>query len=386
MRRCRWFVSVLVLTLAVAAYGQSSAPVVTMRVPQGGIQPQVAVDEKGVVHMIYFKGNDAHGDTFYVRSANGGVTWSAPIRVNSQPESVLAVGTIRGAHIAVGKNGRVHVSWMGSQQARPKPPAGKGTPMLYARMNDAGTGFEEQRNIIQEKIGLDGGGSVAADAQGNVYVAWHAPRKEKGDEDDRRVWFARSSDEGKTFEKERAPWDQPTGVCGCCGMRIFADPRGRVYCMYRSASEMVHRDNYVLTSDDQTATFKGFKISEWEVGKCIMSTCSFAAGPQGVLTAWETKEQVFFAILRDGETARPIAAPGTGNNRKHPVIAANAAGRIILAWTEETAWQRGGSVAYQVFDPQGRPIAGQAGKVRGLPAWGLAATFVRKDGTFVVVY
>ena len=37
--------------------------------------------------------------------------------------------------------------------------------------------FEPQRNLMQETFALDGGGSVAADAEGNVYVAWHGSAK-----------------------------------------------------------------------------------------------------------------------------------------------------------------------------------------------------------------
>ena len=72
-----------------------------------------------------------------------------------------------------------HVAWMGSNQAEPKADGGTATPMLYSRLDDAGTCFEPQRNIIQAHPGLDGGGSVAADPLGNVYVTWHAPIVER---------------------------------------------------------------------------------------------------------------------------------------------------------------------------------------------------------------
>src|SRR5262249_20447454 len=150
------------------------------------------------------------------RSRDGGGEFSRPLRVNSQPGSTIATGNIRGAHLAVGKNGRAHVAWMGSGQAAPKAP-GKSSPMLYARLNDAGTAFEPQRNLIQAAAGLDGGGSVAADASGNVAVAWHAPKPGTQGEVSRRVWVALSADEGKTFAREKPVSEPATGVCGCCG-------------------------------------------------------------------------------------------------------------------------------------------------------------------------
>ena len=89
---------------------------------------------------------------------------------------------------------------------------------------------------------LDGGGSVAADQKGNVYVAWHAPEPGKTGEVNRRVWLAVSTDDGETFARERAVFEEATGACGCCGMRAFADGDGTVYLLYRSAKESVHRD------------------------------------------------------------------------------------------------------------------------------------------------
>src|SRR5437763_4357251 len=88
--------------LLAAAPAARAGKVTLLRVPDRGIQPQAAVDGKGVVHLIYFKGEPGNGDVFYVRSDDG-ERFSRPLRVNSLPGSVIAVGSIRGAHLAVGK-------------------------------------------------------------------------------------------------------------------------------------------------------------------------------------------------------------------------------------------------------------------------------------------
>src|SRR5262245_43348695 len=75
---------------------EPAAKVTLLRVPDRGIQPQLAVDAKGIVHLIYFRGEPMHGDVFYVRSEDG-ARFSRLLRVNSQPGSVIATGTIRGA-------------------------------------------------------------------------------------------------------------------------------------------------------------------------------------------------------------------------------------------------------------------------------------------------
>ncbi len=84
--------------------------VTLMRTPNGGIQPQVAVDQKGVLHLIYFKGDPGAGDIFHVRKAPGVTEFSRPIRVNSVLGSAVAIGSVRGAQIAIGKGGRVHLA------------------------------------------------------------------------------------------------------------------------------------------------------------------------------------------------------------------------------------------------------------------------------------
>src|SRR5438874_10503488 len=110
-----------------------SAKVTLLRVPNGGIQPQTMVDANVVVHLIYFAGEPRAGNICYVRSKDG-EHFSQPLRVNSEPASAIAMGNIRGAHLAIGKSARVHVAWMGSDKAKPRGPADS-APMLYVRLN-----------------------------------------------------------------------------------------------------------------------------------------------------------------------------------------------------------------------------------------------------------
>ena len=385
-------------------------------VPDGGIHPQVQTDTQGRLHLIYFKGEPRHGDIFYARSDDGGASFTRPLRVNSHPNSAVIIGTIRGPHLALGKGDRPHVAWMGSDRAEPK--AGNTAPMLYTRLHDVGDAFEPQRNLIVSHPGLDGGGSVAADREGNVYVAWHAPEHVGGiggqgrgksephashgggaregharpaghgsDEEDRQVWVARSSDDGKTFEPEVAAIPKKTGVCGCCGLNVVAAEGGRVFITFRAATAMVNRDIHVLASNDFAKTFEIAAVDPWKVGKCVMSTAAFARRGTDVLATWETEEQVHLAVFGGGTgKAAPLAMPGPAKGQKHPSVAANSRGEYVVAWTEGTGWNRGGTVAWQVFDATGRPITGQAGRLEGLQAWSLPAVAVAADGTFRVMF
>src|SRR2546426_6413013 len=125
MKRSRHRTSVLVysfiplLFTAVARANNGAPEVRLLRTPDDGIQPQAAMDAKSVVHLIYFKGDPKAGDIFYVRREPGQNEFSKPLPVNTQPHTAMAMGTIRGAQLAVGKNGRVHVAWDGMGDASP---------------------------------------------------------------------------------------------------------------------------------------------------------------------------------------------------------------------------------------------------------------------------
>jgi hypothetical protein len=362
-----------------------SGRVQLLRTPHGGIQPQAIVDAQGALHLIYFKGEAKGGDVFYVRQAPGSSEFSKPLQVNNVPGSAIAVGTIRGAHLAIGKSGRVHVAWNGSKSV--SDGKYKGVPMWYARLNDAGTAFEPQRDMIQFAGTLDGGGSLAADASGNVYVMWHgsAPDNTRGEEG-RALYVTRSTDEGKTFSREQRANPRDTGACACCGVRAFADSAGNLFALYRAAGEKVNRDETLIVSRDRGQSFNVINEHRWKAPTCPMSSASLVESKGGTIAAWETAEQVYFMNVdpKSLQAARPIAPPGMAK-RKHPSAAANKSGDVLLAWTEGTGWQKGGSVAWQLFDASGNPTA-EKGRAPGLPTWGLVAAVTKADGTFVIFY
>ena len=102
-----------------------------LRVPNRGLQPQVAVDGKGIVHLIYFTGDPSAGDIGYVHSEDRGTTFSRPLRVNSQPGSAIALGNIR---VPTWLSARRGASMsLGTDRARPSPKAPRVHPRCFIR-------------------------------------------------------------------------------------------------------------------------------------------------------------------------------------------------------------------------------------------------------------
>lgn len=370
---------------AILARAGQPDKVTIIRTPDGGIQAQAAVDELGIVHLAYLYGDPAAADIGYVRKEPGAEVFSKPIRVNSEPGSAIAVGTVRGARLALGRNGQVHVAWNGSSKAAPKTPPNT-FPMLYSRLTQ--NGFAPQRNLMQSTAGLDGGGAVAADASGNVYVLWHGQKivngKADSGEDKRRVYVAQSTDGGAAFAPERPISPAATGACGCCGMAALATRSGELFVMYRTAREVVHRDMELLVSKDRSQSFRAADLQGWEIGACPMSTSSMIDSRGRVFAAWETDKQVFFGDVTRAALSpvTPVAAPGSGYNRKHPAIAANSAGETLIAWADGTGWKRGGTLSWALF----RNGALESSKFDTgiVPVWGMPAV-VPAGNQFLIV-
>jgi len=385
---CATYVALTLLSPAVptrlAAPPAPGANIQLLRTPNSGIQPQTVVDASGTVHMIYFKGDAKAGDIEYVRRAAGSADFSQPLRVNSIPQSAVAIGTVRGPQLAVGRNGRAYAIWFGP--ATKTEGHDDSMPVFFTRLDDSSSGFEPQRNLVYSATGTDGGLSVAADQNGNVYAVWHATGDTPGEEH-RRVYLERSLDDGKTFSRESPVSPKELGACGCCGMRAFVDSRGMLSILFRAAAQTIHRDMTLLTSLDKGETFQARTVSSWELNACPMSSASFTEGSGKSFAAWEKAGQVYFSPLGGKlDELSPAALPSAEQMlRKHPAIAANRRGEVLLAWTEGTGWAKGGSVAWQLFDVTGKPL-GTRGTAAGLAVWGLPSVFADAAGNFTVVY
>jgi len=118
-----------------------------------------------------------------------------------------------------------------------------------------------------------------------------------------------------------------------------------------------------------------------------MSTMTLVQGPTSVAAAWDTDGQIYFTTIKPGTTefTKPQAAPGAGKGRKHPALSVNAQGETLLVWTEGTGWQKGGALAWQVFDKAGKPTAEKGRVERAIPVWGLP-TVVATEAGFTIIH
>ncbi len=366
----------LPLIVCIAICGLAQGGTVRLeRVPEGGVQPQVATGANGVLHLVYLHGEPGACDVRHAMKKPGDKEWSAPGTVNSESGTAIAVGTIRGAQISIGGDGTVHVVWNG--------PGSKQAPsaLFYARLVPGGTAFEPQRNLLGDTEALDGGASVAAGAGGEVFLVWHGrPANAAPGETGRVVFVRKSTDSGRTFAPAKIANLDYAGVCACCSLRSFVAPGGDLLTLYRAARRLDERDVTLLASRDGGETFAPRILGPWAIAACPMSSMSMAAAGTQTRAAWEADGKIFTALL--GGASSPVVV--SGDKARHPALATNARGETVIAWSVGTGWQRGGGLAWQLLGADGNP-AGQPGSARGMPVWGGAAAYAEGEG-FVVMF
>jgi hypothetical protein len=226
---------------------------------------------------------------------------------------------------------------------------------------------------------------VAADNRGNVCLVWHALKKGKTPgEQNRKLWIARSSDGGKTFAPEEPVWSEPTGACACCSSKALFDSMGQMTILYRGARNG-SRDSYLIASTDQGQSFHSVWIDFWKIATCPMSTFALCKTAESITAAWETNGHIFYCSFSPKSADTPIAhvAP-VGANQKHPAVAVNSSGEMILVWTEGTGWQKGGALVWQVYDRDNRPTQVKGRLEGGIPVWGLPTAVAAEKGFTII--
>ena len=196
----------LVCAFLMASIAMGATPsIVTIRTPNQGRVPEVVLDQRGVLHLAYGKDQDG----YYVQSRDGGKTFSAPIKIN-QRAGTITVGAERGVKIAIGKDGVIHVVWLGHYQ--------KGGGIWYTRSTDGGKTFAAERNVQDTNIGCDSP-AIVADSSGVLLVFWLDGRLPKDAENpvSDAIILARSTDNGANFPRnEVVKYDFAGRACACC--------------------------------------------------------------------------------------------------------------------------------------------------------------------------
>jgi photosystem II stability/assembly factor-like uncharacterized protein len=200
----------------------------------------------------------------FVRSTDGGTTWSAPLRISDRlGNCVDSDSTVEGAVPAVGPNGEVYVAWGG--------PLG----IMFDRSTDGGVTFGTDRFVSDQPGGWDymvtginranGLPITACDAsqgpyRGRIYVSWTDQRHGIDNTD---VFLSYSTDGGTNWSPASQVNRDLTTRQQFFNWMTVDQADGTVYEVYYDRRETTGdlTDVYVGRSVDGGETFSEIKVS-----------------------------------------------------------------------------------------------------------------------------
>jgi hypothetical protein len=239
--------------------------------------------------------HQAWADIYFARSTDGGRTFSTPVRVNASDGEVWGFAVSK-PQVGIGPTGTVHVFYpaneISSKTGKPvavshyvRSTDGGRTFSKPIRLN--GEPAEDLSEVVHGGLAqAHVFGSMSVGPEGNVYGFWLDTRIMKQDWPVSTIYMAVSRDDGKTFEPEREIFGP--GSCPCCQLTSTTGPDGAVYLGGRVVTRDNERSPEVAVSRDGGKTFsERVKVSgtRWVLDGCPLKPTALAAEGQSLHTA-----------------------------------------------------------------------------------------------------
>jgi hypothetical protein len=226
-----------------------------------------AVDRKGRLWLAMTEAADGKKFVVLQTSDDHGKTWSAPARILRTPEPVAASGEAR-PHIAFGNNDEIYVTYT---RTIAKPHVGDIRFVRSVdggkTFSDPIT-LHDNKDVIThsfETMVIDAKGRIfVAWIDGrDSEKAKTAKRKYAGS----ALYYAVSDDQGASFKGDYKIADN---VCECCRIAMAIDPQGEPVAMWRHIFSGSIRDHAtaVLTADGKSSSPERVTFDNWKVDAC----------------------------------------------------------------------------------------------------------------------
>lgn len=262
--------------------------------------------------------SDGAADILFA-SVRDGLAEMQPVRVNTQGGTAVA-GRQVGPRIAVTPRGRILVTWVD----RGRDPAGD---VLLSTSDDGGRTFS-----VAVRVNDDAGfvgqeyQDITALSDGTVAISWLDERDATlENKNQKQVYFATSTDGGRSFGANLALTSSPEGVCPCCRPGLAKLPSGSVHVVYRDRvevepgkMELVIRMASRLPAETAFGPLVTVSSKGWTYDACPVDGPAILAEAGGTLrVAWMDaspgRETLWQAVSADaGRTfSAPVALSGS---------------------------------------------------------------------------
>ncbi len=270
-----------------------------------GQMPNAIKDNSDNLHIVYGSGDSI----MYSVSSDEGKTFSQPQVIALLPK--LAASHTRGPQIAATKFGVTVTACNTAGNIYSYRNDGKGKWSQPVRVNDVDT------------IAKEGLMALSGDGE-SFFAVWLDLRGNKKN----KIVGARSTDGGKTWQKNILIYASPdTTVCECCKPSV-AVKGNNVYVMFRNWLDE-KRDMYLIQSSDDGNTFgQAQKLGNgtWKLNGCPMDGGGISVSDGKYQTVWRREGKIYAC-----EPGKPETEIGEG--RGCTIESSN--GKNVYAWTEK---------------------------------------------------
>jgi hypothetical protein len=276
------------------------------------------------------------GHVLVAASEDRGASFSAPVRVNPEPELIAADGENR-PKLAFGRSGELYVSWTQSLET---PFAGH---VRFARSLDGGKTFSAPITVNSDRAPISHRfDALIVDGAGRVHVLW-LDRRDKAAADRAGSEFAGislytavSEDGGASFGPNRRLAEHS---CECCRIALTNDTDGTPVALWRAVFGRNIRDHALLRLDGSSAMTR-LPEDHWAMDACPHHGPSLSIAPDGTWHAtWFTGDagRAGLYYARSADRGRSFSTPlAFGDNdaqAAHPSVIARGQ-TVALAWKE----------------------------------------------------
>jgi len=265
-----------------------------------GQQPQISVDNRGVVRVIY----GLRDEIFCATSIDEGTTFTTPVLVAKVPE--MHLGMSRGPQIASSDRYSVITAM------------DKAGNIHWFRLNNTSRKWQKM-GVVNDLKGSapEGLMGLTADKNDNFYAVWLDTRTGGKNQ----IYFSSLPGKASNWSKNLLAYRSPDGhVCECCKPNI-AVQGSTVVIMFRNWLNG-SRDLYLTKSPDRGKSFAAAqKLGEdtWKLNGCPMDGGGIVVGQNNIVhTTWQRKGVIYYAEPGKPEIniakGRECNIAGTGSN------------------------------------------------------------------------
>jgi hypothetical protein len=341
---------------------------------EGVFGPQIAVDSRGGINVVWDDDADGGSEILFSRSVDGGVTFSPPKVISNHLggafDPQLVVDVLGNINVVWQTQGAFGWNWniwftrsvnAGSTFADPKalcadtdicnwpqiavepsgsvdvvfaqiPCADCDYDVFFSRSSDGGATFSPSHNLSDSAESLITLPELVVDGAGNIHVVWS-----KGDftSGQVNVFLSRSSDHGTTFATRDLSGDQGISYFP----QVVVDARGNINVFW--LNEML--GGIVFSrSVDGGADFSSPKKVSTAPGGFSATDPYVAVDPDGNLSiAWQDGATggILFSRSTNGGSrfSRPEEISENSNVAYFPQITADASGNINVVYFDESS-------------------------------------------------